>query len=149
MTGHTQYTHDTLLELKDAGLVAATAVATVASVARILDLGAAEVLGEMIVDITAIEIATGDEGYTIILEGSDSSDFSTGTPLITQLAILQVGDGATLLGAAATDSTVGRYRVPFRNEVNGHVFRYARVNTVVVGTIATGINFTARLAKCG
>lgn len=149
MTGHAQYTLDTLLQLKDAGLVAATAVATVSSVAKIIDVGQAEQLGEVIVDISAIETASGDELYTIILEGSDSSDFSTGTPAITQLATLQVGAGAVLVGAAATTSTVGRYRVPYRNEVNGKVLRYLRLETVVSGTIATGINYTAYLCKAG
>lgn len=147
MTGHANKFYDTLLELKDAGLVAATAVGTVASVAKIIDLGPGEVTGEMVVDVSAIEIASNTEIYTIILEGSDSSDFSTGTPLITQLATLQLGAAEVLVGAAATDSTVGRYRVPFRNEVNGHVFRYARVECVVAGDIATGINYSARLAK--
>lgn len=147
MTGHAQYTHDTLLELKDAGLVASTAVAQVGGSNRIIDLGLAEMEGELIVDITAIETASADELYTIFLEGSLTSDFSTGTPKITQLATLQVGAGAVLAGAAATTSTVGRYRVPFRNEVNGDVFRYVRLETVVSGTIATGINYTARLAK--
>lgn len=149
MTGHAQYTLDTLLQLKDAGLVAATAVATVGGSAKIIDLGAAEQMGEMIVDVSAIETASGDELYTIFLEGSDSSDFSAGTPLITQLATLQLGAGAVLAGAAATTSTVGRYRVPYRNEVNGHVFRYVRLETVVAGTIATGINYTAYLCKAG
>lgn len=149
MTGHAQYTLDTLLQLKDAGLIAATAVAQVGGSNKIIDLGAAEMLGEVIIDVSAVEIATGDELFSIILEGSDSADFSTGTPLITQLAQLQIGAGAALPGAAATSSTVGRYRMPFRNEVNGHVFRYVRLETVVAGTIATGVNYSAYICKVG
>jgi len=38
---------------------------------------------------------------------------------------------------------VGRYTLPFSNEDNGTFYRYVRVYTVVGGTIASGINYTA------
>lgn len=145
MTGHSQYTHDTLLEMKDAGLVASSAAAQVGGSNKILDLGGAvEVNGELIIDITAIETASTDEIYTIMLEGSNSSSFASG---IEDLALLRVGHATALTGGNDTTSTVGRYRIPFRNERNGTTYRYLRVYTLVVGTIATGINYTARLAK--
>jgi len=149
MAREAQSTVDTLLTMKDAGLVAADAAATVSSVAKIIDTGGGVVTGDIIVDISAIETASTDETYGIILEGSDSSDFSTGTPLITPLAMLWVGAGAAASypGAGTTTSVVGRYILPFRNEQNGHVFRYLRIYTDVTGTIATGINYTAQMAK--
>ncbi len=51
----TNGTYDTLLILKDAGLVAASAAAQVSSADKILDVGAGLVEGDVLIDITAIE----------------------------------------------------------------------------------------------
>lgn len=145
MPGHTQYTLDTLLQLKDAGLVAASAAATVASVAKIIDLGGAgETEFEVLIDISAIETGSTDEIYTIMIEGSNSATFASG---IEDLCLLRVGHATALTGGNDTTSLVGRYRVPGRNERNGTFYRYVRAYTLVVGTIATGINYTAYLCK--
>ena len=133
---------DEELILKDAGLVAADAAAQVDSADQIVDLGAGLVEGHMIVDVTAIEIASNDEVYKISLQGSNSATFASG---IEDLAILELGALEVIGGDV--DSTVGRYKVPFRTEKNGTVYRYARAYTDVAGTIATGINYSARLEK--
>jgi hypothetical protein len=144
----TQYTLDSLLQMKDAGLVAASAAATVSAAAKIIDLGAAaKIKGEVVIDITALEIASNDEYYTIGIEGSSASDFSA---TLEPLASLTVGAKEVIPpGSTAydTDSTTGRYILPFTNERNGTVYRYLRLYTTVAGTIATGINYTAWLAK--
>jgi hypothetical protein len=44
-------------------------------------------------------------------------------------------------------STSGRYVIPFRNEEGGTTYRYVRLSTLVAGTVATGINFSAFIAK--
>jgi hypothetical protein len=137
------FTFDAELEFKDAGLVAADAAATVDSVAKIVDLGEGLFEGNMIVDVTAIEIASNDEKYEIQVQLSDSSSFASG---IVQGPTLCLGALETLIGTD-TDSTVGRYVLPFRNEWNGTWYRYARVYTNVTGAIATGINFIAWAAK--
>lgn len=139
-------TFDTLLEMKDAGLVAASAAATVSAAAKIIDVGEGEMLGELVVDISAIEVDTGDELYSIVVQGSDVSDFSTGSPDIQELCCLNVGDATQLSGN--TDTTTGRYLVPFRNWKNDKVYRYLRVYTTVAGTIATGINYKAYIGVC-
>lgn len=144
---HFNYPYDADLQLKDAGLVAADGAATVASVAKIIDLGDVDVKGDLVIDVTAVEVATGDEGYLIILEGSDSSDFSTGTPRILPLCIAAMGDSTTIPGAGATDTSTGRFVLPFTNNVNGTRSRYVRIYTDVQGTIATGINFSAYLSN--
>lgn len=133
---------DKATELKDAGLVAATAAATVASVAKVLDLGSGVVKGHVVVDVSAIEVATGDEGYRIEVQGSNSSTFASG---VVMLAILHLGDSSVNFESA--DSSTGRYLVPVRNEKNGTVYRYMRLNTRIVGTIATGINYSGFFTK--
>lgn len=128
--------------LKDAGLVAADAAGQVNSEDVIAELGAGLVEGHMIVDVSAIEIASNDELYKISLQGSSKSDFAD---TYEDLAILELG-AAEVLGGDQ-DSATGRYKVPFRNERNGTIYPYARLYTDVSGTIATGINFSGRLGK--
>lgn len=132
------FTFDANLEFKDAGLVAADAAATVDSAAKVVDLGEGHFVGAMVIDVSAIEIASNDERYDICIQLSDSSTFASG---IVDAAILALGHATPLAGD--TTSTTGRYVLYFHNEYNGTWYRYARVYTDVTGTIATGINYTA------
>ena len=140
--GNRVYNFDAEFELKDAGLVAASAAATVDSAAKIMDVGAARMEGTVVVDVTAIEIASNDEEYDIILQGSNSSSFASG---IENLAQLNLGATEVRQGGAQ-DSTVGRYEMFFTNQADDTTYRYLRLYTVVAGAIATGINYTAFVA---
>jgi len=137
--------YDTNFLMKDAGLVAASAAATVSSAAKEVDLGSATALfrGCAIIDVSAIEIASNDELYEILVEGGTVSGFGSGT--IAALGRLHLGALEVLTGAEATDSAVGRFKIYFDNERAGTYLRYIRLYTVVSGTIATGINYTAHI----
>jgi hypothetical protein len=131
--------------LKDAGLIAADAAAQVGGSAKVLDLGVGLVEGDIVIDVSAIEIATGDERYNIIAQFSSSSTFASDVVIG---AILPLGDGSTIATAFGgsgvdVDDGAGRFVLPFRNERNGVWRRYMRLFTDVTGTIATGINYTA------
>lgn len=130
------YLYDASLALKAAGLVAASADGS------ILDLGDGLVDGYVVVDLTACEIATGDEIYTVSLEGSNVAAMSSGSVCLAKKVF-----GNLVVPMDAALSTAGRYVIPFRNEEAGTVFRYVRLSTLVAGTIATGINFSAFIAK--
>ncbi len=130
------------LILKDAGLVASSGVATVDGSAKVVDLGAGLVMGELYLDVTAIEIADDDELYTIRLQGSNSATFASGYE---DLLSLDLGAAEVLSGDK--DSETGRYLLPFRTEKNGTTYRYVRLYTTVDGTVGTGINYSAWLAK--
>ena len=132
------YTHI----LKDAGLVAASAAGQVDSSDVIIDVGAGLVEGKMIVDVSAIEIASDDEEYEIELQGSSLSGFGA---TYTVLASMKLGANEVL--DSDLDSTIGRYQVPFRSEKNGTNYRYLREYCACGGSIATGINFAAYLGK--
>lgn len=143
------YTFDAELEMKDAGLVAADAAWTVDSAAAVIDVGTGRVDGKVIVDVSAIEIATGDERYSLIIQGSNSPTFASGVAI---LACLPVGDGSTIgtaFGGSGVDvdDTTGRFEIPFSNERNNTYYRYIRGWTDVAGSIATGINFSAYMVK--
>ena len=134
--------YDTQLILKDAGLVAADAAGQVGGSNQILDVGDAECRGHLILDVTAIEIASNDEKYKISLQGSSKSDFAD---TYEDLAIIELGAKQVLGGDQ--DSTIGRYKIPFTNERNGTIYQYLREYCDVSGSIATGINFTAYLTN--
>lgn len=136
-------TFDANLEMKDAGLVAASAAAQVDGSNKILTVGNARFEGDLVIDVTAIEVASGDELYSIEIQGSTSSSFASGISVLTEL---QLGDSSVSSGSA--DSSTGRYTLPFTNvTVDGTPLPYLRVFTRVAGTIATGINYSAYIAK--
>lgn len=67
---------DSTLVLKDAGLVAASAAATVDDVAKVIDLGQGNVDADVIIDVSACEVASRDESYRIGIQLSSNEDFS-------------------------------------------------------------------------
>lgn len=136
MSLYSQKTYDHALLLKAAGLVAASAAGSV-----ILDLGDGLFDGDLVIDVTALEVASTDEIYTVALEGSSVAAM---TSLSVTLAEKQLGN---VPAPADADTTTGRHIIPVRNELNGVLYRYVRIYTTVAGAIATGINYTAFLAK--
>lgn len=146
MNKYSQFTYDGDLDLKAAGLVGATANGSL-----ILDVGTGLLDAFAVIDVTAMEVDSNDESYEIVVQGSSDSDFSVAAN-ICPLASITLGDkAATRLAAGVlalgTDGTIGRYALPFRNEQNGTTYRYLRIKTIVAGTIATGINYSAFVAK--
>jgi hypothetical protein len=139
------YTFDAELEFKDAGLVAADGAATVDSAARVVDVGGGRFNADMVIDVSAIEIASGDERYTILIQGSSSPTFASD---VVNLAALPLGDASTIATAFGgsggdVDDAIGRFVLPFTNERNNVIYRYLRIFVDAAGSIATGINFTA------
>lgn len=135
------HTVDTLLVLKDAGLVAASAAATVASAAKQLDLGAGRIDGRVIVDLSAVEVDTGNEKYEIEVQVSNTSGFGSGIWIAGSLKL-----GHSSVSNESASTTTGRREIGVTNEINGTIYRYMRLYTRIAGTIATGINYTAVLA---
>ena len=133
---YSMFQYDDALSLKDAGLVASTTTES-----TILDLGAGIVDGFLVLDVSAVEVADGTEIYLVCLEGSNVAAMTSGSVCLAQV---EMGNATA---PADADTTTGRYVVPFRNEQNGTVYRYVRLYTEVAGTVATGINYAAFIAK--
>jgi len=131
---------DSGFTLKAAGLIDTSAAGSV-----IADLGDGFVEGDILIDVTALEVTT-DEIYDIILQLSPDSDFGTDTNIVEKLG-LSLSAAEVKRSDANVDDVIGRYIVPFNNDHAGTTYRYARIYTVVAGTIATGINYAARLCK--
>lgn len=145
---------DGALQLKDAGLVAATAYSTVSSSTVTIDLGvdgnsvAPYVKGRIIIDTTAVEVASGDEVYDFQVAGATASSFAT----------VYRGMGRKTIGATSPTGlpfatpAAGRHVIYFDNvamDTNGLPFacRYLRLQCIVAGTVATGINYTAWMVR--
>lgn len=143
-TQNHSYRFDANLEMKDAGLVASSAAAQVDSADKILDLGASSyVEGVVVIDVTAIEVASNDELYDIEFQVSDSATFASN---IWSVAVLQLG--AAEVTSCDADNSTGRYFLRVANEFDGTLYRYARLYTKVGGSIAGGggINYSAFLS---
>lgn len=138
VTVETHYTLDDNLKLKAAGLVAASAAGSL-----ILDMGAnSHVSGDVVIDVSALEIASNDESYWIVVQGSPDATFGTAGN-VHELSALHLGAKEIKLTDSDKDDVTGRYVLPFTNRAYDTIFRYVRIYTVVAGTIATGINYSA------
>lgn len=133
---YSQFTYDNSLLLKAAGLVATTTTES-----TILNLGDGLVDGYLVLDVSAVEVASTDEIYLVCLEGSTVAAMTSASVTLAQI---EMGNATA---PADADTGVGRFVVPFRNEQNGVLFPYVRIYTEVAGAVATGINFLAFIAK--
>lgn len=139
------FTPDINLRLKDSGLIDASAAAQVGGSAAILDLWPSGVATfqplDIWINVTAIEIASNDELYTIRAQVSSSATFASVIHNVgaLELGALEVNTG----GSADQDGTTGTYMLRVDNDVAGTVYRYMRLFTTVSGTVATGINYDA------
>lgn len=134
---YSRFTYDDDLSLKSVGLVGSTTTE-----ATILDLGSGLVDGHLVLDVSAVEVASTDEIYLIVLEGSTVEGMASGS---VSLATIEMGNATA---PADADTGTGRFAVPFRNEQNGTIYPFVRIYTEVAGTIDSGgINFAAFIAK--
>ena len=118
------------ISLKDAGLIAADTAHTEVVVGR------SQFVVQM--DWTAAEIASNDEFYLVTVEAEDSAGTWTRIGILNLLAALEVNGGEG--DAPATGSVRGSFANPFYKPGSK-----VRLKTWVNGTIATGINFSAKL----
>ncbi|HEV7352589.1 MAG TPA: hypothetical protein VGN74_05610 [Brevundimonas sp.] len=119
-----QYPYDASLLLHDgAAAVTSSAAGVVASAARIFDTeSTASPVGRfpvaVVINVSALDLASTDETYDFIFEGSNSATFASGNQQLGSIAV-----GAT-----------GRYTILADNEQGGTVYRYFRIRAVLAGT---------------
>jgi hypothetical protein len=131
----TDYPFNPALVLEDGAVaVTATRFGQVAGVARVYDFGASGVewIGYVVAMVTAIDLASGNEAYTIGLQLSASSVFTA--PV----------DTATLPLAAVTG--VDAPALLLSNKVGATVYRYGRLRITATGTTPS-VRLSAFLAK--
>jgi hypothetical protein len=138
------FTFDADLQIWDSAqaVIGADDITQVAGSDKILDLGAGRVDGRVIVDLTAIEVASNNERFLIRTQFSNSATFASG---IVGGTLIEVGTSE--ITDMSADTPTGRYEIPFTNEILGTAYRYMRLFVAVEGTIATGIDGTAFVVK--
>lgn len=132
--------YDVNLRLKDAGLVASSKAGQIDGADKVLNVGYGVVQGAFVVDVSAIEIASNDEKYDIKLQGGIRQDFAHSYEDLAHIIL-----GAKEVLGGDQDSQIGVYAIPFANVRKDKLYPYLRLYTEVSGSVATGINFTARL----
>lgn len=132
---YSQFQFDGDLELKAAGAL------TTSTDGDILDLGTGLIDGYIVLDVSAVEIGSGNEIFTISLEGSNVAAMSSGSVCLAKKVF-----GNLVVPMDAALSAAGRYVIPFRNEEGGTLYRYVRLSTLIAGSISTGISFSAFIA---
>jgi len=86
-----------------------------------------------IFDVTAIDISSGNETYQIDIMVSNDPAFAAGN--VVCAAGVQMGKGASLRGAVAQkDSVIGRYEIPFTNNIAGAIYQYCKAYLTAGGT---------------
>lgn len=119
----------------------ASGPSTVGGAPQILDLGGnqgtsplqqARMEAVAIIDVTAIDIASGNETYKFLVNVSNDPSFGSGNVF---------NAGSIQLNAAGSDdvpnsgnSVTGRYEVMFTNNIAGSIFEYCQIFLVVGGT---------------
>jgi hypothetical protein len=141
------WTIDTATQLKDAGAIAASAAAQVGGAAKILDLGAGFVEGDVVLDVTALDLDGNNEIYDIVVQLSPNADFGTAGNIV-ERAQLNLCAKEVKRTDCDRDDEVGRYVLSVDNEFDGTLYRYMRLYTIVAGAgVTTGINYTAYFCK--
>jgi hypothetical protein len=140
--GQRVYNLDIEMQLADgAAAVTADGVSQVAAAAVSLQLGPGRFEGVLIIDVSAIDVASADEVYNLVLQGAATSAFTTNEIL----AQMSLGATAARPGAAVT-SVVGRYEIPFITEQHDTTYEWVRLYADVGGT-SPSITFKAFIAE--
>jgi hypothetical protein len=141
------FTYDQATRLNDTGAVTASAGGTVASVARVLNIGGSNAItgparldARVIYDVAAIAVANTDQVYRLELQVSNDITFATGVQVASSLTL----GNATATGQSAS-SVIGRFEDAFTNELNGQIYTYCRLFLRIAGTTPS-ISVAAYLA---
>lgn len=150
--GDRAYSFDANLLLSDnAAAYTADGYSQVAGADAVLDLGGnqgttplqqARIDAMCVIDVTAIDIASGNETYVLRILGCNLSSFASG---VVELAAITLGKGASLVPATQADSVVGRYELPFCTEQANAKYQYVKMYVDTGGT-SPSISFQAFVA---
>lgn len=97
----------------------------------------------LVVDVTAIDVSSGNETYKLLLLVSNDPGFGAGA--VEQAAGVMLGKGASRDGINMKDSVTGRIELGFTNQIEGNIYQYAKLYLVIGGTTPS-INLAAFIA---
>ena len=142
---------DDLLVLKAKGTVATSMVGEdPVGTDTYYDTGGGRTRGDVVINVYSMSYIYPSTKVAMRLQGSRNSSFTTGY----DLQILELGASELLGGItsnlATADIGVGRYVLPFSNDLDGTVYRYLRHYINLAGTVGTangGIQYEVYLSK--
>jgi UDP-3-O-acyl-N-acetylglucosamine deacetylase len=150
--GDRTYSFDVNLLLSDnAAAYTADGYAQVGGADAVLDLGGnqgtsptqqARLDAVAVIDVTAIDIASGNETYVLRILGCNTAGFASS---VRELAAITLGKGASLIPATQADSIVGRYELMFSTEQANIKHEFIKLYVDVGGTTPS-ISFQAFVA---
>src|SRR5262249_15479509 len=94
----------------------------------------------LVIDVTAIDISSGNETYQLQLLLSNDPAFGAGN--VEFGADYSLGKGTSRDGTNMLDSVVGRYELPFSTEQANVKYQYVKLRVVTGGTTPS-ISFQA------
>lgn len=141
LQGDRTYSFDINLLLSDnAAAYTATGFSQVGGADAILDLGGnqgvtptqqARLDAVVVIDITAIDVSSGNETYKIKVIGSNTAAFATATA---NLSGYELGKGTSLLPATQSDTIVGRLELLFTTERFNTKYEFIKLYNEIGGT---------------
>lgn len=137
---------DSATQLKDAGAVTSSGQSQVGGADAKLDFGAGKPFTEvkLMIDISAIDVADGNEKYELEFQLSDSATFASG---VVVADVTKVGHSSTT-GSSASTAAGGPIVKTVNNEWQGTRYRYGRMYHRVAGTTPS-INYTVYATQRG
>jgi hypothetical protein len=100
----------------------------------------------LVLDVTAIDIASGNETYQLDLMVSNDPNFAAAPPSV--LPGIQLGKGASLRGAVAQkDSVTGRSN-SVHQQVAGNIYQFMRRSFSPLGGTTPSINISPSSRSC-
>ncbi len=135
---------DDLLVLKAKGTVATAMVGEdPVGTDKYVDVGNGHTRGDMVVNVYGTGLVAAGMWWKMNLQGGLNSSFST----VRDLVEFTMGDAIVVTGGV--DFGVGRYILPFTNELDGVTYRYLRhfIFQCISATMSTGIQYEIYLSK--
>jgi len=86
----------------------------------------------LVVDVTAIDVSSGNETYDLLLLVSNDPGFGAGT--VEQAVGISLGKGASRRGINMKDSVTGRIELGFTNQIEGNIYQFGKLYAVLGGT---------------
>ena len=150
--GDRTYSFDANLLLSDnAAAYVADGYTQVGGADAVLDLGGnqgvsplqqARIDAVCVIDVTAIDVASGNETYSLRVLGCNSSGFASN---VAELAAITIGKGSALVPTTQSDATTGRIELPFCTERFNQKYEFVKLYVDVGGTTPS-INLLAFVA---
>ena len=84
---------------------------------------------DVVFDVDAIDVSSGNEVYSVDVELGDAPDFGGEVARVARIAL-----GAAAATPHSSDTGVGRYALGVSNAWNGTLFRYLRLVVTAAGT---------------